>query len=124
VQETHLLSFKKSFIEAKSSSLRMDISRALSHFTYKLGLLKRSGDYQTNLISDNGTGEKLELIIGKYIQVKHNTVAGIYFKVDGKIILGAKFKNYKLTWDYGTNMQPNDNKGSITFSEVFLDGKT
>jgi hypothetical protein len=31
--------------------------------------------------------------------------------------------NYKLTWDYGTNMQPNDNKGSITFSEVFLDGK-
>jgi hypothetical protein len=28
-----------------------------------------SGDYQTNLISDNGTGEKLELIIGKYIQV-------------------------------------------------------
>jgi hypothetical protein len=46
------------------------------------------------------------LIIGKYIQVKHNTVAGIYFKVDGKVILGAKFKNYKLTWDYGTNMQP------------------
>jgi hypothetical protein len=38
-------------------------------------------------------------------------------------LLGAKFKNYKLTWDYGTNMQPNDNKGSITFSEVFLDGK-
>jgi uncharacterized protein (TIGR02145 family) len=82
-----------------------------------------SGDYQTNLISDNGTGEKLELIIDKYIQVKHNTVAGIDFKVDGKVILGAKFKNYKLTWDYGTNMQPNDNKGSITFSEVFLDGK-
>jgi hypothetical protein len=35
----------------------------------------------------------------------------------------VKIKNYKLTWDYGTNMQPNDNKGSITFSEVFLDGK-
>jgi hypothetical protein len=45
------------------------------------------------------------LIIDKYIQVKHNTVAGIDFKVDGKVILGAKFKNYKLTWDYGTNTQ-------------------
>jgi hypothetical protein len=120
VQETHLLAFKKSFIEAKSSSLRMDISRALSHFTYKLGLLNSnkcvsctyakviqafevkksehlvfwSGDYQTNLISDNGTGEKLELIIDKYIQVKHNTVAGIDFKVDGKVILGERLKNH------------------------------
>jgi hypothetical protein len=64
-----------------------------------------------------------EVVLSKtLIVVKHNTVAGIYFKVDGKVILGAKFKNYKLTWDYGTNMQPNDNKGSITFSEVFLDG--
>jgi hypothetical protein len=41
----------------------------------------------------------------------------------GSIRLKILFKNYKLTWDYGTNMQPNDNKGSITFSEVFLDGK-
>jgi hypothetical protein len=61
----------------------MDISRALSHFTYKLGLLNSFF---------NGTGEKLELIIDKYIQVKHNTVAGIDFKVDGKVILSFVFE--------------------------------
>ncbi|OIR25716.1 FISUMP domain-containing protein [Bathymodiolus thermophilus thioautotrophic gill symbiont] len=82
-----------------------------------------AGHYQTNLISNSGNGKKLDLVIDKHAKVKFNKVVNFHFRIDGKVIFGAKFKNYKLTWDYGVNIQSNDSKGSITFSEVFLNGK-
>jgi hypothetical protein len=57
------------------------------------------------------------LIIDKYIQVKHNTVAGIDFKVDGKVILGAKFKNYKLSFSLPDSP---DSLKSLIFSAILV----
>jgi len=82
-----------------------------------------TGDYQTNLTSIDGTGRKLGLTLKKLITVQSNSVMGASFKIDGKAIFGATFKDHTLTWDYGTNMQPNLSRGSIIFSEVFLNGQ-
>ena len=82
-----------------------------------------TGDYRTNLISNNGTGKKLDLIIDKHVKTRFNNIDGVSFHIDGKAVFGAIFKDRKLTWDYGTNMQFNEHKGSITFSEVILNGK-
>jgi len=82
-----------------------------------------SGDYQTNLMSMDGTGRKLGVTMSKYLKVRFDRVIGVNFKIDGKSIFGATFKDRTLTWDYGTNMQLNDSKGSITFAEVILNGQ-
>jgi len=82
-----------------------------------------TGDYKTNLISTDGTGKKSTLLLDKRIKVKWNEVIGHSFKIDGRSVFNAVFKDYKLTWEYGNNLQPNDSKGSITFSDVILNGQ-
>ena len=82
-----------------------------------------TGNYQTNLTSASGTGRKLGLTIGSQLKVKFNKVIGTSLKIDGEAIFGATFKDHKLIWNYGTNMQANNSKGNITFAEVILDGK-
>ena len=81
-----------------------------------------TGSYQTNLISASGTGTKLNLVIDQSAEVRLNKVIGTALTIDGRAIFGAQFKNFKLTWDYGTTMQPNYSRGSIAFAEVFLNG--
>jgi len=82
-----------------------------------------TGSYQTNLISNKGTGKPIDLVINRYAKVRDNEVITDSFQIDGKVVLNAKFKNYRLTWDYGTNMQINDHKGDITFADVILNGE-
>jgi hypothetical protein len=55
-------------VKITASSLRMDISRALSHFTYKLGLLK---SFLTNAFT-------LELLIVKELPVSELMFSSLF----------------------------------------------